>query len=259
MNNNHERIYLSVVIPAYNELTNISKGVLGRLAKYLDTQDYPYEVIFADDGSTDGSRELLEKFCSDHPHFRVLALEHAGKGPTVASGMLAARGQWRLFTDFDQSTPLSEIEKLLPSTIDHQIVIGSRAAQGAKREKEPLHRHIMGVGFNILTQLIVLPGVQDSQCGFKLFSAKAARLLFPQLYIYARGSKVKDAFTGAFDVELLFLARRNGIAIAEIPVLWQHRPTQRVAPIKDSLRMLRDIIRIRLACWRGHYPLTHEK
>jgi len=247
------RILLSVVIPAYNEMNNISKGVLGKIEKYLSARDYEWEVIFADDGSTDGSRELLEEFCREHEHFSVLALEHAGKGPTVTSGMLAARGQWRLFTDFDQSTPLSEIEKLWPSTVDHQIVIGSRAAQGAKREKEPLHRHIMGVGFNLLTQLIVLPGIKDSQCGFKLFSARAARKLFPQLRIYARDSRIKDAFTGAFDVEILFLARKNHLAVAEIPVLWQHRPTQRVAPLKDSLRMLRDIIRIRWASWRGRY------
>lgn len=252
-NPDNERIFLSVIVPAYNEMNNISKGVLGRIAKYLEAQTYSWEVIFADDGSTDGSVNLLEQFCSEHPQCRVLHLEHAGKGPTVAAGMLVAKGQWRLFTDFDQSTPLSEIEKLLPSTVDHQIVIGSRAAQGAKREKEPLHRHIMGVGFNILTQLIVLPGIKDSQCGFKLFSARAARKLFPQLRIYARDSKIKDAFTGAFDVEILFLARKNKIAVAEIPVLWQHRPTERVSPIKDSLRMLRDIIRIRLTSWQGKY------
>ncbi|MBQ6154562.1 glycosyltransferase family 2 protein, partial [bacterium] len=178
---------------------------------------------------------------------------HAGKGPTVTSGMLAAKGEWRLFTDFDQSTPLSEIEKLMPSTVDHQIVIGSRAVQGAKREKEPIYRHIMGIGFNLLTQLIILPGIKDSQCGFKLFSSQATKKLFPKLYIYARGSQVKDAFTGAFDVELLYLARRYQLPIAEIPVLWQHRPTQRVAPLKDSLRMLRDILRIRLASWTGRY------
>jgi len=250
---NNERVFLSVVLPAYNEMNNISKGVLGKIDKYLRTRDYKYEVIIADDGSSDGSRKLLEEFCQSHEGWRVLALEHAGKGPTVASGMLAAKGQWRLFSDFDQSTPLSEIEKLLPSTVDHQIVIGSRAAQGAKREKEPLHRHIMGVGFNLLTQIIVLPGIKDSQCGFKLFSASAARKLFPQLRIYARGNNIRDAFTGAFDVELLFLARKNHIPVAEIPVLWQHRPTQRVAPLKDSVRMLRDIIRIRLASWRGLY------
>ncbi len=248
-----DEIFLSVIIPAYNEMNNISKGVLGKIADYLEKQTYLYEVIFADDGSTDGSVDLLEKFCSEHPRFRVLKLEHAGKGPTVTSGMLAACGKWRLFSDFDQSTPLSEIEKLLPSTVDHQIVIGSRAAQGAKREKEPLHRHIMGVGFNILTQLIVLPGIKDSQCGFKLFSDKATRKLFPKLRIYARGSGMRDAFTGAFDVEILYLARRYRIPVAEIPVLWQHRPTQRVAPFKDSWRMLRDILRIRWASLTGKY------
>lgn len=248
-----QTIFLSVIIPSYNERHNLSKGVLQKITSYLQKQDYAYEIIFSDDGSTDGTLEALQKFANKHKHITVLANAHAGKGPTVTSGMLAARGQWRLFTDFDQSTPISEVEKLLPSTIDHEIVIGSRAAQGAKREQEPLHRHIMGIGFNLLTQLIILPGIKDSQCGFKLFSAHATKVLFPKLHIYARQSQVKDAFTGAFDVELLYLARRNHFAIAEIPVLWQHRPTQRVAPIKDSLRMLRDIIRIRLSSWTGKY------
>lgn len=247
------QIFLSVIIPSYNEKNNLKKGVLEKVHQYLSQQDYNYEIIFSDDGSTDGTLEQLQQFASQHPNIIVLANEHGGKGPTVTSGMLTAKGQWRLFTDFDQSTPLSEIEKLLPSTVDNDIVIGSRAAQGAKREKEPLHRHIMGIGFNVLTQLIVLPGILDSQCGFKLFSANATKKLFPKLYIYARNSKVKDAFTGAFDVELLFLARKNHLSVAEIPVIWKHAASDRVAPIKDSLRMLRDIIRIRLASLFNKY------
>jgi hypothetical protein len=167
--------------------------------------------------------------------------------------MSVAVGEWRLFTDFDQSTPLSEVEKLLPSIVDHEVVIGSRAAQGAKREKEPMYRHIMGVGFNILVQLLILPGIQDSQCGFKLFSQSAVRRLFSRLYIYRRGNKIKDAFTGAADVELLYLARRMKMPIAEIPVLWKHAKTNRVAPIKDSWRMLIDILRIRMAGLTGRY------
>ena len=248
------KIFLSIIIPAYNEMPNIKRGALKKIAAYLEKAPFTYEVIFVDDGSTDKTVATLEKFCGEQRFCRVLQNHHTGKGPTVTSGMLAARGKWRLFSDFDQSTPLSEIEKLLPSTIDHDIVIGSRAAQGAKREKEPFHRHIMGIGFNILTQMIILPGIKDSQCGFKLFSAKATRLIFPQLQIYGGTQPRRDAFTGAFDVELLYLARRYKIPVAEIPVLWQHRPSERVSPLKDSLRMLRDILRIRLASWTGRYP-----
>ena len=201
----NQEIFLSVIIPSYNEKKNFGRGVLTKVADYLAKQKYAYEVILSDDGSTDGTLEILRKFASEHKHFRVLANAHAGKGPTVTAGMLAAAGQWRLFTDFDQSTPLSEVEKLFPSTIDHAIVIGSRAVAGAKREKEPWYRHVMGFGFNILTRMIVLPGILDSQCGFKLFSQKATQKIFPQLYIYSSRGGVKDAFTGAFDVELLFL------------------------------------------------------
>lgn len=251
--NKSSAIFLSVVLPSYNEKKNLQKGVLEQISDYLQKQNYTYEVILSDDGSTDGTKEALAKFAAKNKHFRLLENQHAGKGPTVASGMLAARGQWRLFSDFDQSTPLGEIEKMWPSTVDHEIVIGSRAAQGAKREKEPFYRHLMGLGFNFLTQLIVLPGILDSQCGFKLFSQKATKKLFPKLKIYARSSKIKDAFTGAFDVELLFLARRFNLSIAEIPVLWQHAYTNRVSPVKDSLRMLRDLLRIRWACFRGKY------
>lgn len=253
MTENKKPIFLSIIIPSFNEKKNLSLGVLEKVATYLAKQKYSYEIILSDDGSTDGSLEVLAAFVKKHPHFRLLANQHAGKGPTVTAGMLAARGQWRLFTDFDQSTPLSEIEKLLPSTVDHQIVIGSRAAAGAKREKEPWYRHVMGFGFNILTRIIILPGILDSQCGFKLFSKRATEKIFPRLHIYGSRSRARDAFTGAFDVELLFLARKNKFTIAEIPVLWQHAHSDRVSPVKDSVRMLRDIIRIRLASWRGQY------
>lgn len=247
------QIFLSVIIPSYNEKDNLKRKVLEQVHDYLRQQDYSYEVILSDDGSTDGTLPELEKFALRHKNFQVLANKHGGKGPTVASGIAQANGQWCLFTDFDQSTPLSEIEKLWPSTVDHEIVIGSRAAQGAKREKEPIYRHIMGMGFNFLVQLLVLPGILDSQCGFKLFSAKAAKTLFPKLYIYSRQRKITDAFTGAFDVEILFLARKKKFDVAEIPVLWKHCHSDRVAPLKDSFRMLRDIIRIRLANITGHY------
>ncbi len=250
---NKNEVFLSVIIPSYNEKKNFGRGVLDKVDDYLKKQKYNYEVILSDDGSTDGTLEILEKFAQKHENFKVLANQHAGKGPTVTAGMMAARGHWRLFTDFDQSTPLSEVEKLFPSVIDHQIVIGSRAAAGAKREKEPWYRHVMGFGFNILTRMIVLPGILDSQCGFKLFSDKATKKIFPKLRVYGRKNQARDAFTGAFDVELLFLARKNKLAVAEIPVLWQHAESDRVSPIKDSVRMLRDIIKIRLASWRGQY------
>lgn len=246
--------YLSVIIPSYNEQRNFQRGVLDQVLSYLQKQSYTWEIILTDDGSTDGTLELLRRFAEHSSQIHVLNNDHAGKGPTVQAGMLAAKGQWRLFTDFDQSTPISEVEKTLSWTSKgFEIVIGSREAEGAKRHREPIHRHIMGKGFNVFVQLLAVPGIWDTQCGFKLFSAAATEKLFPKLFVYGRNTGMPDAFTGAFDVEVLFLARKMHIPIKEIPILWEHNDTNRVNPIKDSLRMLRDILRVRLADLQGKY------
>ena len=245
--------FLSVVIPSYNEKTNLERSVLDEVADYLNKQTYSWEVILSDDGSTDGTVEALQSFAQSHPGFRVLANQHAGKGPTVKKGMLAATGAWRLFTDFDQSTPIAEIEKLLPFAETHQVICGSREVTGAMRDKEPLLRHVMGRVFNLVVQIFAVPNIQDTQCGFKLFSQKATEELFPRLSIYGGDKPMKDAFTGAFDVELLFLARKFNFAIAEVAILWRHYKSDRVSPLKDSYRMFRDILRIRLAYLMGAY------
>lgn len=247
-------VYLSVIIPAYNEATNLSKGVLDELFSYLQKQEYTWEVVISDDGSTDGSLKHLETLAQQYPQMRVLKNTHAGKAAAVTSGMLAATGEWRLFTDFDQSTPISEVSKLLSRAKQgFDVVIGSREMIGAKRDKEPWYRHLMGRGFNLFVQMFAVPGILDTQCGFKLFSQKAAEELFPKLYIYGKQARFRDAFTGAFDVELLFLALKHGFGIREVPIRWHHMHTDRVSPIKDSLRMFRDLLRIRFASLRGKY------
>jgi glycosyltransferase involved in cell wall biosynthesis len=221
--------------------------------EYLEKQTFEWEVILSDDGSTDGTIEQLKAFAKKHDRVRVLTNPHAGKGPTVTAGMLAARGQWRLFTDFDQSTPIAQLEKLLPFTLSHQVIFGSREIAGARRDKEPFYRHLMGRGFNFVVRTLAVHGVSDTQCGFKLFSADAAKTLFPKLIVYAGGKKRRDAFTGAFDVELLFLARKCGFKLKEVPIIWQHHRTDRVSPVKDSVRMLIDIFKIRWAGLTGKY------
>lgn len=245
--------FLSVIIPSYNEKNNLERGVLREVDAYLQKQSYDYEVLLSDDGSTDGTLEILEQFAQTHQNFRLLANIHGGKGPTVKAGMLAAKGEWRLFTDFDQSTPIAEIEKLLAFTDKYDIIVGSREGVGAQRESEPIHRHIMGRVFNMVVQVLAVRGMKDTQCGFKLFSAKATETLFPALYIYGGQVRLKDAFTGAFDVELLFLGRKYGFKIKEVGVRWLHFASNRVSPFKDSLRMFRDILRIRLAYLSGKY------
>lgn len=248
--------FVSVVIPSYNEMNNIKKNVLDEVYEYMRTQSFDFEIILSDDGSTDGTVEALKKFTSGKKEIRILENAHAGKAPTVKSGMLEAVGQWRLYTDFDQSTPISELASLLETAKKgHDIVIGSREMAGAKREKEPWYRRLMGRGFNILVQIIAVPGILDTQCGFKLFSDKATELLFNQLIVYGTQKERADAYTGAFDVELLFLAHKQGYSIREVPIQWNHAETNRVSPIKDSIRMLWDIIKIKAQYVIGNYAL----
>ena len=246
--------YLSVVIPSYNEVKNIHRGVLDEVLEYLKKQEYEWELIMSDDGSTDGTGAELDLFAKQDSRIKILHNVHAGKAPTVKSGMLAAKGEWRLFTDFDQSTPLSELEKLLKYTKEGaEIVIGSREMVGARRTKESFLRHLMGRVFNILVQVLAVPGFLDTQCGFKLFSQKATEDLYNSLWVYGKMEERSDAFTGAFDVELLYIALKRGYVLKEVPISWRAHESDRVNPIKDSLRMLRDIIIIRISDLQGKY------
>jgi glycosyltransferase involved in cell wall biosynthesis len=220
---------------------------------YLSKQSFDWELLLSDDGSSDGTTEQLENFASTHPHVRLLANKHRGKGPTVISGLLAATGKLRLFTDFDQATPIVEVKKLIKAIKNGaDIAIGSREGEGAQRKKEPIHRHLMGRVFNLIVQIIAIRGIRDTQCGFKLFTQQAAKELCPRIVVYG-GNVRKDAFTGAFDVELLYLAQKAHMHISEIPVMWKHVKTDRVDPLKDSVRMLIDLVKIRLADMQGKY------
>ena len=250
--------YLSVVFPSYNESRNIKRGVLDEIWQFLKSYPQSWELILSDDGSTDGSLAILEQFAKRDARIKLLRNPHRGKGPTVTAGMLAAQGQWRLFADLDQSTPLAEVEKLLTYSKNYQVIIGSRETSGASRSKEPFYRHLMGRVFNFLVRSLTIPEIEDTQCGFKLFSAQATQTLFPRLCVYAGDKERQDAFTGAFDVELLYLAKKYHFPIREVGIKWQHYQTNRVNPIKDSLLMLIDIIKIRMADWSGRYP-KHDK
>jgi glycosyltransferase involved in cell wall biosynthesis len=236
---------LSVVVPAYNEALNFKKHKLDEVLTYLLGRKYQVEMVLVDDGSTDTTLNQLIDFAKKSAEIRVLAEPHRGKAGAVMAGMLTAQGKYRLFTDFDQSTPIDEIEKMLPFfDRGYDVVIGSREVEGAARKKEPWYRHLMGRGFNWAVQIFAVRGIHDTQCGFKMMTGRAAENLFPRLK--ATIEPKKDAFTGAFDVELLFLARKSGYRIAEVPVQWEHVKTERVSPIKDSVRMFWQLVMIRL-------------
>lgn len=245
--------HLSVIIPAYNEEPNFKKGTIGEVPEFLKKQDYAYEILIVDDGSSDNTASLAQDFAKKHANVRVIKNPHEGKAATVKTGVEEAKGDYVLFTDFDQATPIHEVARLLPYFTEYDIVIGSRQLPGAKREKEPIHRHIMGLVFNILVQIIAVRGIWDTQAGFKCFKAQVAKELFGQLRVYGKAKKVQGALVTAFDVELLFIAKKRGFKIKEVPIIWHHVSTSRVSPIKDSLRMLRDVIKIRLNDFRGVY------
>lgn len=245
--------HLSVIIPAFDEEPNFKKGTISEVPAFLQKQNYAYEILIVDDGSSDNTASLADDFAKKHKNVRVIKNPHEGKAATVKIGVEEAKGEYILFTDFDQATPIHEVESLLPYFSEYDIVIGSRQLPGAKREKEPIHRHIMGLVFNILVQIIAVRGIWDTQAGFKCFKAQVAKELFAQLRVYGKAKKVQGALVTAFDVELLFIAKKRGFKIKEVPIIWHHVSTSRVSPIKDSLRMLRDVIKIRLNDFRGVY------
>ncbi|MBI4215556.1 MAG: glycosyltransferase family 2 protein [Parcubacteria group bacterium] len=245
--------FLSIVIPAYNESDNLNKGVLDDADDYLKSKKYDWEVIVVDDGSTDGSAEKISSWIKSHPGWNLVKNTHQGKAASVKTGVIKSKGDYILFTDFDQATPLSEVEKLIPFIKRcYQIVIGSREVKGSQRLDEPWYRHLMGKVFNFAVQIIAIGGIHDTQCGFKLFTNQAAKDLFNSLVVYGNGIE-KQAFTGAFDVELLFIAQKRGHKIAEVPVSWHHVKTNRVNPVRDSVRMFLDLLKIRLADLTGKY------
>ena len=234
---NSQSPYLSVVIPAYNEEARISRTVREVIA-YLAAQNYPWEVIVADDGSSDNTAQLVVDASGDDPRVRVVPLEHRGKGWAVRNGMLAAGGEFRLLCDADLSVPIEQVERLLPGSVENtDIAVGSREAAGAARYGEPSRRHLMGRVFNALVRRLADLGVADTQCGFKCFRSHAADRLFTLSTL--------DGFS--FDVEVLFLARRSGMSIAEIGVDWHYREHSKVRPLRDPLSMALDLLRIR---WR---------
>lgn len=245
--------FLSVVIPCYNEETNIRLGAFEKVASYLRGQKYTWEVRIVDDGSTDNSVKLAEEFISKNDHFSIVKNPHQGKAATVMTGMMNARGEIVLFSDLDQATPLKEIERLLPwfdRGVD--VVIGSRKG---KREGAPMLRRIMARGFMLLRTIVLgLKGISDTQCGFKAFRRGVARKIFEHLSLYGTQKIVTGSMvTAGFDIEVLFLAKLLGYTIKEVPVEWHYVETRRVSPLKDSWEGLMDIIHIRMNAWKGVY------
>lgn len=227
---------LTVVIPAYDEALRLG-STLERVLGYLDRRGEPFELLVVDDGSRDETAAVARAF---EPRGAVLLRQpsNAGKGKAVRVGLLASRGDRILITDADLSTPIEELDRLLPVLERADLVLGSRAVDGARLElRQPFYRELAGKGFNLLVRLSGVRGIRDTQCGFKLFDGPLARSLARELTV--------DRF--AWDVELVWLAQRRGLRVVEIGVEWRNDPASRVRFFRDATRMAFDLARFR---WR---------
>ncbi len=237
---------LSIVVPAYNEELRIPP-TLARLHAFLATQPLRYEIVVVDDGSKDNTCGVVTELMATIPNLRLVRqTPNRGKGAAVRRGMLAARGQIRVMCDADGSMPPEELPKLLAPIVacKAEIAIGSRYVDGAKTDvKQPFYRVLWSRLCNRVIQKSLVPGVRDTQCGFKAFTAEAARDLF-------RYGRI-DGW--AFDLEILALARRRGFSIAEIGVEWKDDGRSRVNPLKDMWKVIREALTIRKNLRRGVY------
>jgi glycosyltransferase involved in cell wall biosynthesis len=244
---------LSIIIPAFNEANNIRIGVLNGICDYLKEQNYDWEVIVSDDGSTDGTVGLTQEFAKKNNGFSVLPNPHRGKAGAVISGMLKASGDIVLFSDMDQATPINEIEKFLPRFDQgFDVVIGSRRG----RKGANIIRKAMAYGFMFLRTIILRLPFKDTQCGFKAFKKESVKPILKKLQIFSESSQSESGVTAGFDIEVLYIARKLGYKIAEVQVEWEEKGTRGdfgVNPIKDSWEALRDLIKIRLNALQGKY------
>ena len=244
---------LSVVIPAFNEEKSIKRGSLEEVWSFLKKQKYNWEVIVVDDASTDNTLSLSQEFAKTHKGIKVLAEPHRGKGGSVIAGMLKASGDVVIFCDMDQATPIEEFEEFVPKFEEgYDIVIGSRSG----RRGAPLIRKLMAYGFSILRTIVLRLPYKDTQCGFKAFRKEASERIFAKMKIFSEKSKARGAAVSAgFDLEALYLARKLGFRVAEVPVAWFHKETERINPIKDSFEGLRDLLKVRINALEGKYKI----
>jgi dolichyl-phosphate beta-glucosyltransferase len=229
-------IRLSLVIPAYNEAGRLP-ATLDQIVAYLEQTPWDWTIRVVDDGSTDGTARVAERYGERDPRILVQREPHGGKGAAVTAGLLAATGDYRFICDADLSMPVRELAKFLPPLLaaGTDVAIGTREGAGARRVGEPTRRHLVGRAFNYLVQRLLLPGLNDTQCGFKMFTAAAVERIFHDMTV--------DGWS--FDIEALYLARRRGLRIVEVPIEWHFRAESRLNVLRDGPAMFLDLLRIR--------------
>lgn len=227
--------WLAVVIPAYDEEVRIGR-TLEEVCKSLEGRPHTWEVVVVDDGSTDRTAEIITRYSRETPRVRPVSYpDNRGKGHALRVGVAETNAEWVLLCDADLSTPIHEVEKLFDARAP--VAIGSRALGESRLEiRQPRGREMLGRGFNLAVQFLAVPGIRDTQCGFKLFRGDVARELFARSTL--------DGF--GYDFEILMIARKRGYAIAEVPVRWAHREGSKVAVWSDGIRMVRNLVELRL-------------
>lgn len=237
---------MTIVIPAYNEAHRLP-ATLERVGAFVTARPESLDVIVVNNNSRDDTRQIAEQFAATHPFVTVLDQPIQGKGAAVRKGVMEARGAYAFICDADLAMPIEELPRFLPETLggEYDIAIGSREIAGAKRYNEPAYRHVMGRVFNLLVRVLAVPGVQDTQCGFKAFRREVGREIFSVQRV--------DGF--AFDVEILAIARRWGYRIQEVAIPWYYGERGTVSPLRDSWRMFREVLRIRRWVRAGVYDL----
>ncbi len=234
----HPRPFLSVIIPAFNEEERLPDTLAG-IADFIQSQSFPSEVIVVDNASTDRTSTIVDEYASRYPFISYLYESRRGKGAAVRTGMLSGRGDYLLISDADLAVPIASAQKFIPPILDnYDIAIGSREIKGALRHNEPYYRHLMGRIFNLIVRLLVVPGLRDTQCGFKCFRGDVAHDLF----------SVSRIDGWSFDVEVLCTALRKRYRIVEVPVDWFYGEKSKVSPARDTWAMLKEIIEIRRNC-----------
>lgn len=245
----------SIVFSAYNESGRIT-STLTQVLGFMRAFSGDFEVIVVDDGSADSTASLVEDYAASNKEIVLIKNPHKGKGPGLWTGVMRAKGDIICISDVDLSVPIEELKKFSLWIKEHgyDLVIGSREGIGAQRIGEPFYRHLMGRVFNFWVQLIALRGINDSQCGFKVFRKGAAKDLFGKLKIYGDNAKeISMPYMGAFDVEVLFLARKLGYKIKELGIPWSYAKTSRLRPLANSVGMALDVLKVRINYLKGVY------
>lgn len=249
-----QRPFLTIVIPAYNEEKRLPAS-LEKISRFLHAQPYTSELLVVENGSTDATSDVVRHFAAGiapGAPFTVQLLHSApGKGAAVKTGMLTGQGEHLFICDADLSMPIEEVSKFLPPALpagSFDLAIASREIAGAVRYNEPFYRHLMGRVFNLIVRTLIIPGIEDTQCGFKLFTRAAAQDIFPYQTINGWG----------FDPEVLYIANSRKLRVVEVPINWYYMADSRVNPVRDTIKMVREVMLVRRNGRRGIYKKAGE-